>query len=115
MIKYFELLLDLLEIAEKDNYLKVAQIIESNKSKKIEVYHQYPFIFLWYHKLLNEELQVEEFLQLWDFQSKIKYDTTKPDSITFLKSNPDIDSETIYVFDSISQGIIDTAENIFYV
>ena len=114
MIKYFELLLDLLEITEKDAYLKIANIIESNKAKKIEIYHQYPFIFQWYHQLLNWELQVEDFLQLWDFQSKIKFDPQKQDSITFLKSNPKLDDETIYIFDSLSSWIIPDSDNIFY-
>jgi hypothetical protein len=45
MIKYFELLLDLLEIENKDSYIEIAKIIESNRNKKVKAYHQYFFIF----------------------------------------------------------------------
>ncbi|MBO4516933.1 hypothetical protein J5751_05950 [bacterium] len=45
MTKYFELLLDLLEIQDKDPYIKIAKIIEENPDKKLKVHHQYFFIF----------------------------------------------------------------------
>ena len=115
MTKYFELLLDLLEIENKDSYIEIAKIIESNKNKKLKAYHQYFFIFEWYKELLEWNMEPEEFLQLWDMWSRLRFDHDKPDSITFLQSNPKLDKDTIYIFDSLSDGIISTTENVFYV
>jgi len=114
MIKYFDLLLDLLEIAPNDEYHQVAEMIWQNLTKDIQVYHQYAFIFIWYHRLLKGEISEEEFLQLWDFQSKILYDTQKVDSISFLKSNPSLDDDKIYIFDSLSKWIISPKDNVYY-
>jgi hypothetical protein len=41
MEKYFNLLLDLLDIVQNQNYLKILEVIEKNKDKKIYFYHQY--------------------------------------------------------------------------
>ena len=109
-----KLLLDLLEIDNKDSYIEIAKIIESNSEKKIQAYHQYSFIFEWYQMLLNWKIEPEDFLQLWDFQSKINFDKNKDDSISFLKSNPKLQKDTIYIFDSISKWIIPESENIYY-
>lgn len=114
MTKYFELLLDLLEIENKNSYIEIAKVIELNKDKKIKAYHQYFFIFEWYKKLLDWAMEPEEFLQLWDMWSILRFDHEKPDSITFLQSNPKLDKETIYIFDSLSEGIIPDIENAFY-
>lgn len=114
MTKYFELLLDLLEIENKDSYIEISKIIESNKYKKLKAYHQYFFIFEWYRDLLDWKLSPEEFLQLWDIGSKLRFDLNKLDSISYLQSNPDLEDDTIYIFDSISDWIIQPRENIFY-
>ena len=115
MTKYFELLLDLLEIHDKDPYIEIAKIIEGNTDKKLKVHHQYFFIFEWYRDLLDWKLSPEEFLQLWDINSKLRFDSKKLDSISFLQSNPDFDDDTIYIFDSLSDWIIQPRENVFYV
>lgn len=115
MTKYFELLLDLLEIESKSPYIEIAKVIESNKDKKVKAYHQYFFIFEWYKKLLEWDMEPEEFLQLWDMWSSLRFDHDKPDSITFLQSNPKLDKDTIYIFDSLSEDIIPTVENVFYI
>lgn len=114
MIKYFELLLDLLDIEKTQEYLQVADVIEKNIEKDICVYHQYSFLFLWYHKLLKNEISVEDFLQLWDFQSKIGFDERKMDSISFLKWNPSLENNSIYIFDWLAKGIISNQENVYY-
>lgn len=114
MIKYFELLLDLLDINQKQNFIQIASIIESNKDKNIKIYHQYAFIFEWYQKLVNWVLSPEEFIQLWDIDSSIRFDINKPDSISYLKSNPEIEKDSIYIFDSIANGAIAGADNVFY-
>lgn len=114
MTKYFELLLDLLEIENKDYYVEISKVIESNKDKKLKVYHQYFFIFEWYKDLLNWKITPEEFLQLGDMGSKLRFDFNKPDSITFLQSNPKLDDDTTYIFDSLSEGVIEPKDNVYY-
>lgn len=114
MEKYFNLLLDLLEIKQNQNYSKILKIIQKNKDKKIFFYHQYSFIFEWYQKLLNQELALEEFLQIWDINSKLKIDSKKIDSISFLQNKLKIDPNSIYIFDSIAQWFLSEQANIFY-
>jgi len=114
MEKYFNLLLDLLEIKQNQNYSKILKIIQKNKDKKIFFYHQYSFIFEWYQKLLNQELALEEFLQIWDIHSKLKIDSKKIDSISFLQNKLKIDPNSIYIFDSIAQWFLSEQANIFY-
>jgi hypothetical protein len=41
MEKYFNLLLDLLDIPQNQNYPKILEIIEKNKDKQIHFYHKY--------------------------------------------------------------------------
>jgi hypothetical protein len=41
MEKYFNLLLDLLDIVQNQNYLKILEVIEKNKDKQTHFYHQY--------------------------------------------------------------------------
>ena len=87
MTKYFELLLDLLDINNKDDYLKIAKIIEDNQWKNFEIYHQYAPIFTWYINLLDETITLENFLRIWDINSDILYSPDRCDSISFLKNN----------------------------
>lgn len=114
MEKYFNLLLDLLEIPQNDNYQKILGVIEENKEKNIHFYHQYSFIFQWYQDLLNNKISIEEFLQLWDINSKLKFDIKKQDFISYLKSNSVLDKNTLYVFDNLAKWIIEEQVNVFY-
>ena len=115
MTKYFELLLDLLDISDRDNYLKIAKIIEDNHGKNFEIYHQYAPIFTWYINLLNGTITIEDFLKIWDINSDILYNPDRCDSISFLRNNTVLDDDTIYILDSISDGIIQSRENVFYI
>lgn len=114
MEKYFDLLLELLDIQNKKNYKKIAVLIEKDPKSNFELYHQYAFVFEWYQKLLNWEITEEEFTQLWDFQSKIKFNPNKLDSISFLQQSKKLDSDTIYIFDSLAKWIVEESNNIFY-
>ena len=121
MIKYFELLLDLLEIEEsiRVEYIDIANKIEfiwetSNSYLSLICYHRHSFIFEWYQKLLNKEITTEEFTQIWDIRSKLFFDIKKQDSVSFLKLNPVLDDSILYIFDKISEGIVDEKENVFY-
>lgn len=121
MIKYFELLLDLLDIEEysRAEYIAVANKIEllwesSSSSSSLQCHHRHAFVFEGYLKLLDKEITTEEFTQIWDIHSKIFFDTKKQDSISFLKSKPVLDKNVLYVFDKISEGVVEKKENIVY-
>lgn len=114
MNKYFTLLLDLLEIPENQKYIKILDIIEKNKDKNIQFFHQISFAFQWYQYLLNQKITPEEFLQIWDICSCQKLDNKKQDSISFLKSNPVLDENNIYIFDSLAKWIVAEQRNVFY-
>ena len=61
MRKYFDLLLDLLEIEDKASYEKLAQQIEDAPAEaKILFAHRARFILSWYLDLLKWELAPEE-------------------------------------------------------
>ena len=121
MIKYFELLLSLLDIEESSRveYIAVANKIEliwesSNSYSSLQCYHRHAFVFKWYQKLLNKKITTEEFTQIWDINSKISFDTKKQDSISFLKSNPVLDDNVLYIFDKISDWIVSEKNNVVY-
>lgn len=114
MIKYFELLVDLLNIPKDTKYTDIAKVIESNIDKNLQVHHQYFFIFEWYRDLLEWKISQEDFLQLWDIGSKLRFSDDRVDSITFLQSNPKLDKNTIYIFDSLAEWIIPEQDNVFY-
>lgn len=70
MRKYFDLLLDLLEIEDKASYEKLAQHIEEATAEaKILFAHRARFILSWYLDLLKWELAPEEFVLLGDVES----------------------------------------------
>ena len=121
MIKYFELLLDLLEIEESNRaeYTDIANKIElvwerSKSPSSLQCYHRHAFVFEWYQKLLNKEITTEEFTQIWDVKSKLFFDTKKQDSISFLKSNPVLEDNILYILDSISKWIVGESDNVIY-
>ena len=72
MRKYFDLLLDLLEIEDKASYETLAQQIEEAPAEaKILFAHRARFILSWYLDLLKWELAPEEFVLLGDVESSI--------------------------------------------
>ena len=72
MRKYFDLLLDLLEIEDKASYETLAQQIEDAPAEaKILFAHRARFILSWYLDLLKWELAPEEFVLLGDVESSI--------------------------------------------
>lgn len=72
MRKYFDLLLDLLEIEDKARYETLAQHIEEAPAEaKILFAHRARFILSWYLDLLKWELAPEEFVLIGDVESSI--------------------------------------------
>jgi len=107
MLKYFSLVLDLLEIEPKSEYLCVAEKIVENIDSKLFCYHRHRFLFVAFKELLEEEISLEEFIQIWDVDSSKKiYDPKIMNSVDFLdwvKNKIEIlDKESLYIVDKLS-------------
>ena len=62
MRKYFDLVLDLLEIEGKTEYQALASEIENYQEKTILFAHRLAFLFSVYLKLLRGQIEPEEFV-----------------------------------------------------
>jgi len=71
MEKYFDLVLDLLEIKESNNLKGIANqlIHENEKWNKVIYISRYEFLFDARISLLNGEIMPEDFVQIWDYWS----------------------------------------------
>lgn len=68
MIDKFELLLDLLDIEDKNNYIEIAKLIETKKYKNIKTLHKHGFIFELFNDFLDNKISLEEFVKIWDIE-----------------------------------------------
>jgi|GEM_PF-7058556 len=64
MIDKFELLLDLLDIEDKNNYIEIAKLIETKKYKNIKTLHKHGFIFELFNDFLDNKISLEEFVKI---------------------------------------------------
>jgi hypothetical protein len=71
MIDKFELLLDLLDIEDKQSYLDVAMQIQEGKYKKIKTLHKYGFVFGAFNDFLNNKITLQDFIKIWDIEWEI--------------------------------------------
>ncbi len=107
MLKYFSLVLDLLEITSKAEYLLVAEEIEKNVNVNLNCYHRYWFLFMAFKDFLQKEISLEDFIQIWDVDSSKKiYSLKKMNSKEFLdwiiNKTELIDKNSLYVIDELS-------------
>ena len=71
MRKYFDLVLDLLEIEGKIEYQALASEIEKYQRETILFVHRSAFLLSAYLKLLRGQIEPEEFVLIWDIDSVI--------------------------------------------
>lgn len=73
MTKYFDLLLDLLEIQEPDrsSFAGIGEIISHHTNKELIIQHRMRFIFEAWWDLLHERIDLETFLATGDVISKV--------------------------------------------
>ena len=71
MRKYFDLVLDLLEIEGQTEYQALASEIEKYEEKTILFAHRSAFLLSAYLKLLRGQIAPEEFVLIWDIDSVI--------------------------------------------
>ena len=71
MEKYFDLVLDLLEIKESNNLKEIANqlVYENEKWNNVLYISRYWFLFDARMSLLNSEIMPEDFVQIWDYWS----------------------------------------------
>ena len=71
MEKYFDLVLDLLEIKESNNLKEIANqlVYENEKWNNVLYISRYWFLFDARMSLLNGEIMPEDFVQIWDYWS----------------------------------------------
>ena len=91
MQKHLLLLLNLLEIPATQEYKEIARKIEESPEQKLNMVHKYSFIFEWYQDLINDKITAEEFLSIWDFQSK-QYPASLKNSLE-IKAQEDFELE----------------------
>jgi len=113
MQKYFDLLLELLR-PENDNFTTEekkmlsasAKKIEERWTKNLEIFHKYWFIFKAYNDLLNEKIQLDEFLATWDITSTWKIYENTESSLSIIEKiinwKMNWDNNTLFILDSIS-------------
>jgi len=69
MLKYFELVLNLLDIPPKEEYSQVANYILENKQKELIVCHPLWFVFVAFVDFVNWKIDQDQFVALWDTYS----------------------------------------------
>ena len=72
MKKYFDLVLDLLELENREKLGTVADFLEDENNKGKDVFYatRYDFLFKAWTDFLNWVINEEEFVQIWDTESK---------------------------------------------
>lgn len=68
MIDQFDLLLDLLNIEDKQYYMDAAKQIEKKQHKTIKTIHKHGFIFEVYDDFLDHKISLEDFVKIWDIE-----------------------------------------------
>lgn len=71
MRKYFDLLLDLLELEDTVGYEEIAAYLEQYSTEDILIAHRAAFLFSAYLELLRGEIEPEEFVLVGDVESAI--------------------------------------------
>lgn len=69
MLKNLKLYLELYQIDNSDWILAAWEVVQNNVNKELLSYCSKGYIFHYFHKLLNNEIKLEEFLKIWDATS----------------------------------------------
>lgn len=113
MLKYFELLLELLRpeddnfvAEEKKQLLAAGKKLEERWDKNLNIHHRYRFIFSAYDDLIHEKISLDEFLATWDITSNKNLNSSSESSISVVNSiiNGTIKNadNTLFILDTIS-------------
>lgn len=124
MIKYLELLLELLWTSDDEEsvelrklYLSVWKKQEERWNMSLKVCHKIWYVFSAYDDLWNDRISLDEFLSVWDITSQRKIISEDISSIDFLdkiikKEKIDM-KNTLIILDSVSfVALSDSEKNI---
>lgn len=104
MEKYFDLVLELLELEGKEKLKDTALKLKNHQENwaSIAFFHQYDFLFKAWLSLCAWEISEEEFVQIWDSESNIQlYNENKKNAHTYFESliNKDYPEEDVILID----------------
>ena len=113
MQKYFDLLWELLRpqddeliVEERNKLSAAANKLEEKWTKNLKIFHKYWFIFKAYEDLLNEKIQLDEFLATWDITSNRKIYENDESSLSIINKiinwKLNWDNNTLFILDTIS-------------
>ena len=109
MEKYFDLVLELLEIEEKEKLKDTALQIKNHQEKweSISFFHQYDFLFNAWLALCAQEISEEEFVQIGDVDSQFQlYDENKKNAKEYFESLKKHDfPEDVFVIDQAARNL----------
>lgn len=116
MLKYLELLLDLLRTSNveefeemKKMYLAVWKKQEERWWKWLKIFHKNWFIFSAYDDLRTDKINLDEFLAIWDVLSDKKLVDDRETSIDFFNGvlfGKNETRDTLLIVDSLSFNIL---------
>ncbi|MFZ5341014.1 MAG: hypothetical protein ACOZBL_00075 [Patescibacteria group bacterium] len=64
MLKNLKLYLDMYDIEPQDAFLSAGEILEKNSKKELLSYCSKGYVLHFFHKLLNNEIKVDDFLKV---------------------------------------------------
>ncbi len=103
MEKYFDLVLELLELEEKEKLKDMAIQLKKHQEKwdNIAFFHQYDFLFKAWLALCAEEISEEDFVQIGDVDSSFQlYDESKRTAQEYFDNLKNKDTEEdVFVID----------------
>jgi hypothetical protein len=85
MLSYFDLLLDLLNISQRELYAPAAEALEQSPEKKLICFHPYGFLFSAFADLLRQKISLEDYLQTGDVSSVVPLDAAVSDGAAVLQ------------------------------
>jgi len=109
MEKYFDLVLELLELEEKEKLKDMALQLKAHQERwdSMTFFHQYDFLFKARLSFCAQEISEEEFVQIGDVDSQFKlYDESKRNAKEYFELLKKQDfSEDIFVIDQAARNL----------
>lgn len=109
MEKYFDLVLELLELEEKEKLKDIALQLKDHQERwdSMTFFHQYDFLFKARLSFCAQEISEEEFVQIGDVDSQFKlYDESKRNAKEYFELLKKQDfSEDIFVIDQAARNL----------
>ncbi|MFZ2150606.1 MAG: hypothetical protein WAZ12_04215 [Candidatus Absconditicoccaceae bacterium] len=103
MIDQFELLLDLLNIEDKQYYMDTAKQIEKKQHKRIKTRHKHGFVFEVYNDFLDHKISLEDFVKIGDIEGGLDISQVGFDLDSLSVDGQDI-ADTLFIVSLVDIG-----------